>query len=330
MAMASKLLQFSLTPWMIIDEYLNGMDLASINVGPSGELYLLTVSKPTKRRSQTKKNVTSAKVRTSDPHNFIVTRFDDSQVASFEIRDQFWNYHNVQPLPDDEFLLVCGRAYYRGPDEFNLNGKVFSQTGDLRREFLLGDGIQDVQTTVDGNIWVSYFDEGVFGNYGWGYGNNPPIGESGLIQWERFGKKLYEYSPPSGLDMISDCYALNVTNNDDIWFYYYTDFPLVRLKGKDDYTYWNIRINSSSNWAIDGSGSFAVMDNRVLFCGGYQQPDKYQFVELMDDHQMKLQATYQFINEQGMIIDNRFAVARDRFLFLMQENRLYRVDLTRL
>jgi hypothetical protein len=33
----------------------------------------------------------------------------------------------------------------------------------LKREFLLGDGIEDVQTDRKGHIWVAYFDEGVFG-----------------------------------------------------------------------------------------------------------------------------------------------------------------------
>ena len=60
-----------------------------------------------------------------------------------------------------------------------LNGtpQHTARAGELRRQFVLGDGIKHVQTTAAGDIWVGYFDEGVYGNYGWG--NDPdsePIG----------------------------------------------------------------------------------------------------------------------------------------------------------
>ncbi len=67
------------------------------------------------------------------------------------------------------------RAELRKDGTYDLNGRVFGPDGALRREFLLGDGIQDVQTTAEGDIWVSRFDEGVYGNLGWGgRGDDPP------------------------------------------------------------------------------------------------------------------------------------------------------------
>ena len=45
--------------------------------------------------------------------------------------------------------------------------------------FCLGDGIQDCVVKKDGTIITSYFDEGVFGNYGW----DEPLGDCGLIAW---------------------------------------------------------------------------------------------------------------------------------------------------
>jgi hypothetical protein len=325
-----KPIQIQLSPWMEFGEYLEGMELVSVSIGPSEDFYVLTVTKPAEYREQRDNWTSFAKINTSRMQDFRIVRLYDKGATSFEIERQNWNYHNIQPLPDEEFLLVCGRSRYRGPNDYDLNGKVFSQSGSLKREFLLGDGIQDVQTTTDGKIWVSYFDEGVFGNFGWGYQNNPPVGASGLILWDKFGKKLYEYSPPTGLDRICDCYALNVADNKETWFYYYTEFPLVRFRGDEDYTFWNIPVNAPKNWVIGGSGAFAIWDNLVLFRGGYQQSDKYQLVELLDNHEMRLQATYQFVNEQGKILKDGFLVARGRLLYLMEETNCYRVDLAKL
>jgi len=86
---------------------------------------------------------------------------------------------------------------------------VYDEDGLLVREFLLGDGIQDVQATEDGKIWVSYFDEGVYGNFGWGNPGGPsPIGASGLIRFDRAGAIEWEFDPPANVEPIDDCYAL--------------------------------------------------------------------------------------------------------------------------
>ena len=64
--------------------------------------------------------------------------------------------------------------------KYDLNAKVFDRSGNQIREFLLGDGIQNVYVTKGNKIWTSYFDEGVYGNYGW----EVPIGRNGLRAWD--------------------------------------------------------------------------------------------------------------------------------------------------
>ena len=95
--------------------------------------------------------------------------------------------------------------------------------GALRSAIELGDAIQSIQTTTDGRIWVSYFDEGVFGS---------GIGRQGLVCFDSAGKHLFKYAEfaeQNDLPMICDCYALNVDFSGDVWLNYYTDFPLIRL-----------------------------------------------------------------------------------------------------
>jgi hypothetical protein len=55
--------------------------------------------------------------------------------------------------------------------------------GTLIKEILLGDGIKDMKVTDKEVIWTSYFDEGVFENYGW----DEPIGSCGLPAWNQDG-----------------------------------------------------------------------------------------------------------------------------------------------
>jgi hypothetical protein len=114
---------------------------------------------------------------------------------------------------EDNWLLVetrGGGAY------------VYGQNGLHFKIFNLGDAINDVQTTSDGRIWVSYFDEGVFGN---------GIGANGLVCFNSEGSDIFrfrEFAAKQNLSHIDDCYALNVSY-DETWLSYYSDFPLVQL-----------------------------------------------------------------------------------------------------
>jgi hypothetical protein len=324
-----KLLEIQLSPWRDFSNYLAGMELVSINIDPSGKLYLLAVTAPADYREHNT-GVSLPKIITSQLQTFLIISTDGLKTDIFRIEQQNWNYHFVQPLPDNELLLVCARSHYRGPKDYDLNGKVFAQNGTLKREFLLGDGIQDIQTTADGKIWASYFDEGIFGNFGWEYPASPPIGASGLVMWDKFGKKQYEFSPPDELDSMCDCYALNVVSDKETWCYYYTEFPLVCIREGQVHSFWNNPINEFKDWIIGGSSNFVIWENFVLFRGGYRQSDKYQLVELLDKGRMRLQATYRFVNEAGKSLNEVTASARGSFLFLLEGNSCYRVDLKEL
>jgi hypothetical protein len=60
----------------------------------------------------------------------------------------------------------------------------------VERTFTIGDGVQDVRTTPGGDVWVSYFDEGVFGNYRWSPPGPEPIGAPGLVAFDPLGNGL--------------------------------------------------------------------------------------------------------------------------------------------
>ncbi|HEY3929928.1 MAG TPA: hypothetical protein VGL89_16270 [Candidatus Koribacter sp.] len=103
------------------------------------------------------------------------------------------------------------------------------QRGDI---FNLGDAIEDVQTTPSGDIWVGYFDEGVYGG---------GIGQSGLVCFDAQGQAQFKYNAVAAerhLPPIDDLYAMNVVGESEIWICYYADFPIVRLERFDSFQAW--------------------------------------------------------------------------------------------
>ena len=81
----------------------------------------------------------------------------------------------VQPMPGGKFLVAGARCRWRrdGPDR---NGVLYDADGQVVAEGVLGDGIGHVLATSDGQVWIGYFDEGIYGNYGWGQADTERAG----------------------------------------------------------------------------------------------------------------------------------------------------------
>ncbi len=138
-----------------------------------------------------------------------------------EIEKESLTQHHIQLLPEDRILLVCARADCLSFGKGTLNGRIYGMDGRFLKGLHFGDAIEDIQVSPDGTIWGSFFDQGVL--------RHENIGRSGLVAWNDQGEQVYDYSS-SGLGIIMDCYALNVESNGVTWAYYYTDFPLVKIR----------------------------------------------------------------------------------------------------
>lgn len=125
----------------------------------------------------------------------------------------------AQPLANETLLLVYPRT--RGPLE--PNAILVDSSGREGERWYLGDGIEHCQSDAAGNIWVGYFDEGVYGHQA--------LGQQGLVKFDQGGQPQFQFQRDAGgFPAISDCYALNVTGQEEAWTCYYTDFPLVRIR----------------------------------------------------------------------------------------------------
>jgi len=169
----------------------------------------------------------------------------------------------VDVFPDGRILVAGPRCEWRGEDDFDRNAAVVQPDTRQVTRILLGDGIASAQVDSLGRIWVGYFDEGVFGNFGWGGRAGPmPIGSSGLACFSASGEKVWEF-PENQAYAISDCYALNVSGSDAAIFFY-TGFPICKISRDHELAFWKT--------GLAGCHTFAMSETEVLFSGQYNDP----------------------------------------------------------
>ncbi len=168
-------------------------------------------------------------------------------------------------FPDGRVLLAGARSEWRGPEDFDKNGFIFDpETGSLER-ILLGDGIAELGIDAQNRIWVSYFDEGVFGNLGWGRKGPKGPGRGGLVCFNDTGEQLWAFNGTKPDHLIDSCYALNM-QRDQVWAYYYSDFNILQVDGQFETTIL-------TDPAISGAHSFAVHDDHFLFSKQYRESE---------------------------------------------------------
>jgi hypothetical protein len=266
----------------------------------------------------------------SGPHNeiLILTRDRYGRYVVFELIGDQWQlrlslssdeaYQFVQPLPCGNFLLVDSRLtksdprdtrvlYYAG--KYFDNAHVFNRTGRKLYGFKAGDGIEHVQTTASGEIWIGFFDDGVFGDPL----RTGGLGAAGLICLNAQGEVLFRYADQiaerQGIPAIDDCYALNIVNQSEVWLSYYGDFPVVALSEKNLKKAW-------VDFPHRAAKAFAVSGERLLMVSAYKNP-RWIYVDLTD----RVTAEAPIADEKGSPIEIDFCFARDPAVYFGAKGR---------
>ncbi len=185
------------------------------------------------------------------------------EVLEFGVRKM--NFHFIQPIGDDILLLGARSMMYKNgiPDQ---NAVFLTRHGKILSSTCFGDGIQECMVLGDGRIITSYFDEGVFGNFGW----NKPLGDKGLVVWNRDGQKIWENTK----HFIADCYAMNVDEQDNLWYYYYNDFDLVKTDFASEWVF---------HPGVEGSSSFLIMKSHmgIIMDSGYGKHGRMKMLRIL-------------------------------------------------
>lgn len=256
------------------------------------------------------------KSRLNRPADYLVVAWHDGKIRKVILPSEPVVISFVQPMSAG-ILLVGSRCHWR-PEGPEKNAVIYDWTGHEGQRLTLGDGLEDVRTTTDGTIWASYFDEGVFGNYGWGQPGPTPIGAPGLVAFDDRGEIQWSYdSAAAGTDSICDAYALNVRGPNDVWLYFYTEFSLVQLS-KESYRVWKL--------GERGARAMAVSEPRLLLFGDYRRRDLLRLVELGRNGAANVVAEGTLVDPEGNGFDSARAVGVGGSLFLFRKGRVFVVD----
>ncbi|MGA3046557.1 MAG: hypothetical protein ABSD67_08045 [Terracidiphilus sp.] len=297
----------------------DGFRNVSTSIGDSGEAIRLWVREAEADAvfaTESRAGASIGKSRTEQTYSAKVLVTDAGGTIEHQLPSMTATFPMIQTLPDDELLVVAPRCQRFKNGTHEMNARVHDSKGSVKCEFCLGDGIEHTQADCDGHIWVGYFDEGIFGNCGWGEsGDATPLGNSGLVCYDRLGNKVWSFAPPVGFDSIADCYALNVTKS-GVWACYYTDFPIISIDSS-----WDVR-----GWvtALSGVRALAVSGNSVLAYGGYTENRKACKLLQLRDRKAEEVAEVQLRLPNGLDLGESNVIGRGGFLHVFTGDEWYR------
>lgn len=284
-------------------EVVGDRHVVTTTVGPELNLVILSLGKTPDYRVE-QAGTSFAQKEANQSNDFRIHYLVEDEWYTVDVDATNENIHAVQPIGADQWLLVRGRAM----SPADRNAHIINSEGRTVRSFHAGDGIEDVQVTVDSRIWCSFFDEGVY--------SGMAMGQSGLICLDSHGNKCFDYGQISGqVSPIDDCYALNVSGKHETWLCYYSDFPLVRITDFQLKQYWP-RI------PVSGSHAFAVAGSHALFFGSY---NKKQMLFEVNLPTRRLRTMFA-VREEGSRIKVSGAFGRAHRLYLVTEESLFLVD----
>jgi hypothetical protein len=244
-----------------IDDLMAGSTYVQSSIGPNQELLLLSLDRP----------FPYDRGQASPPSGPLVYKIHRLGRAGWELAQTLGTsgkrYSFAQPLPGGRWLLVESRL---APDR-SPNADIFDEKAKLLSSIIAGDGIEHVQTTTAGDIWIGYFDEGVY--------SGGELEHSGLVCLTEQGRPCLRYwldiAEPNGLPGIDDCYAINVSGEDEVWAAYYSHFPVVRLRYKTFDKAW-------LDFPAKAMRAFAVDGNRLLMTAAYRREGPLYLANLQD------------------------------------------------
>ncbi|MGW7263963.1 hypothetical protein [Streptomyces sp. NPDC054842] len=222
-----------LTPYAGLPESHGGRHVVHSTVDARGRAHwLLTERRPEPHRG--------------DPYDAVVVTVEGGSVHETVLSGVHASYSRLDALPAGGFVLAAPRSR-RGDSQVS----VLDSRGRRSRTFRVGDGIEDLLVDHAGDVWVGYFDEGVYGD---------ALSAPGLRRWSATGEPLWAYQPLPGFDTISDCYALNVAAG-TVWACPYPGFRLLEIREDG-------AVRAREN-PVQGAKGVIVEGDRVVFFSPY-------------------------------------------------------------
>ncbi|MEM1261415.1 MAG: hypothetical protein AAGH76_03385 [Pseudomonadota bacterium] len=295
----------------------SGMAVVSKFVSENGTgLFLYVESDSSKKVTETFESGIGIfpRSRMSDAKKFTLVMLSNGAQEVLELPPLRVTFPLIDVFPDGRVLVSGSRSQWRGADDFDLNGLVIDPSACSERSFLLGDGIESSAVDSCGRIWVSYFDEGIFGNFGWGHPGPKPIGSPGLNCFSHTGSLIWSFPVQSEIEPISDCYAMNVSG-ESVAVYAYTEFDLCRISP-------DLKIETFTT-GLKGCHHFAITDTKVMFTGQYDDDISVGYTGELADGRLRDIKAVEFVQMDGAKIKAGQFVGRGDTLHFFDDQNWY-------
>lgn len=294
-------------------------ELVAIGAGPDRSVTVAYALEPARFWKTRPNGARSFMTQAPGGQSYLIRTLVGGRTLETTIASEPYNITRVQRLGDD-ILLVCPRCRRGSATDIDHNGRLYSREGELLGTLVLGDGINDVAVSRS-TIWTSYFDEGVFGNYGWGEGGDSrPVGASGLVAWTRGGALLHELELAAGLEPICDCYAMSVDDSGDVWATYYPQFPILRVREGKVVAWWQT--------SVGGAYAIAVDPPWVVLLGAYRDRARLSVLELESRGVARTVRTIALVGADGQPATIGRSAARADAIFFESNGAVWVVDVT--
>ncbi len=286
-------------------EILQGRNLITVSVGFCGTPVILSLDKTPDYRDPNG----HVKLRSDSINYYRISYFLGEVLKHVDLPPTRQNYHDIQPMGSDRWLVVHARANYH-----DKNAHIYSSCGELIHSFRVRDGVEDIQVTETGQIWIT----------------SDCGSRTELVCLDETGNFIFKYSGESPSIHSSlytlFCYAMNVASR-DIWThwdtaYYSNEFSLVHISNfeiRREYFPFPLRyshafaVNKEYHALFDGDyGDYA------LFTGDYYKPDSLFLVSLDTKEFQELIP----VDQSGKQIKSFRAFGRGPRLFLYTDDTL--------
>ncbi|MED1865876.1 hypothetical protein P4V41_20715 [Fictibacillus nanhaiensis] len=234
-------------------------------------------------------------------YKHIIYHSTEKETIKLELPLVDHSFEFAQPF-NGGWLLVSART---DEDEgYIKNATIFDEQQNVIKNFELGDGINNVQTTSDSQIWVSYFDE---------------ASGSRLKCFDSHGHVIFDFNnfirENKEIPYMYDCYAMNVTSKDTN-VYYYDSFPLLKIG-------LNKKIELHNDIPVEGCNAFAINGSKVLFSHDYDRKAEVTMYDLSTNELVK----YNVRNQDNNVLDYDEAIGRGKNLYLIKDFNIYLIDM---
>ncbi len=234
-----------------------------------------------------------------------IIHFHNSDFVDVNVSQSVRDPLQLQPLGADHYLLCARLSSDSG--KINENGIVIDRTGNVVERLVLGCCIEAMKTSINGNIWTCYFDEGVY--------SDDPISQKGVGCFDRHGKHLY----PDEYNGVFDywCYNINVEADDSVWF-----SPSIAGLVKIE----NFMVKTISAEQRAGLGVFAIYGEHALWAPSYPNIAAVDFF-VVSNLQTSKNKFYQAVDDNGQVIKHEYYAACGSRMYFVANHDVYVIDL---